>query len=137
MKMTKSQLRQIIKEELENVLNEGESMKDLQDSVAELEIRLKRRRAALEKLKAMDPDEQRDKDIKKLEDEGHDTGDWKSACEKAMLWGDTIYTGLFHHVKDRPALHEAEPILENGGAISNRSLGLNEEQSKRIIDRMM
>ncbi|MDC3267412.1 MAG: 2-oxoacid:ferredoxin oxidoreductase subunit beta [Candidatus Rariloculaceae bacterium] len=75
--------------------------------------------------------------IKKLEDEGHDTGDWKSACEKAMLWGDTIYTGLFHHVKDRPALHEAEPILENGGAISNRSLGLNEEQSKRIIDRMM
>jgi len=75
--------------------------------------------------------------IKKLEDEGHDTGDWKSACEKAMLWGDTIYTGLFHHVKDRPALHEAEPILENGGAISNRSLGLNEEQSKRIIGRMM
>ena len=75
--------------------------------------------------------------IKKLEDEGHDTSDWKSACEKAMLWGDTIYTGLFHHVKDRPALHEAEPILENGGAISNRSLGLNEEQSKRIIDRMM
>ena len=75
--------------------------------------------------------------IKKLEDEGHDTGDWKSACEKAMLWGNTIYTGLFHHVKDRPALHEAEPILENGGAISNRSLGLNEEQSKRIIDRMM
>mgnify|MGYP002634310625 FL=1 len=75
--------------------------------------------------------------IKKLEDEGHDTSDWKSACEKAMLWGDTIYTGLFHHVKDRPALHEAEPILENGGAISSRSLGLNEEQSKRIIDRMM
>ena len=69
MKITKTQLRQIIKEELENVLNEGESMKDLQDSVAELEIRLKRRRAALEKLKAMDPDEQRDKDIKKLEDE--------------------------------------------------------------------
>ena len=75
--------------------------------------------------------------IKKLEDEGHDTGDWKSACEKAMLWGDTIYTGLFHQVKDRPALHEAEPILDKGGAISNRTLGLNEEQSKRIIDRMM
>ncbi|MDG2316052.1 MAG: thiamine pyrophosphate-dependent enzyme [Gammaproteobacteria bacterium] len=75
--------------------------------------------------------------IKKLEDEGHDTRDWKSACEKAMLWGDTIYTGLFHHVKDRPALHEAEPILEKGGAISNRTLGLNKEQTKRIIDRMM
>jgi|TARA_B110000263_G_scaffold230959_1_gene225900 2-oxoglutarate ferredoxin oxidoreductase subunit beta len=75
--------------------------------------------------------------IKKLEDGHHDTGDWKSACEKAMLWGDTIYTGLFHHVKDRPALHEAEPILEKGGGISSRSLGLNDEQANRIINRMM
>ena len=33
--------------------------------------------------------------VKKLEDEGHDTSDWKAACEKAMMWGDTIYTGLF------------------------------------------
>ncbi|MYF68775.1 MAG: 2-oxoacid ferredoxin oxidoreductase, partial [Proteobacteria bacterium] len=32
--------------------------------------------------------------VKKLEDENHDTGDWKTACEKAMVSGDTIYTGL-------------------------------------------
>ena len=40
--------------------------------------------------------------VKKLEDEDHDTSDWKAACEKAMLWGDTIYTGLFLQVKDQP-----------------------------------
>ena len=75
--------------------------------------------------------------IKKLEDEGHDPSDWKAACEKAMLWGDVIYTGLFTHVKDRLSLDAAEPILTDGGAISSRSLELSKEQSKKIVDRMM
>ena len=75
--------------------------------------------------------------IKKLEDEGHDPSDWKAACEKAMLWGDVIYTGLFMHVKDRLSLDAAEPILTDGGAISSRSLELSKEQSKKIVDRMM
>jgi 2-oxoglutarate ferredoxin oxidoreductase subunit beta len=75
--------------------------------------------------------------IKRLEDENHDTGDWKSACEKAMLWGDTIYTGLFHHVKDRPSLDAAEPVLAEGGGISKRPLGLTAEQREQIISRMM
>ena len=75
--------------------------------------------------------------IKKLEDEGHDPSDWKAACEKAMLWGDTIYTGLFLHVKDRLSLDAAEPILTDGGSISSRSLELSKEQSKKIVDRMM
>ena len=75
--------------------------------------------------------------VKKLEDEGHDAGDWKAACEKAMLWGDTIYTGLFFQVHDRPSLHEAEPVLDEGGPISARSLGLSKAQTDRIISRMM
>ena len=75
--------------------------------------------------------------IKKLEDEGHDPSDWKAACEKAMLWGDVIYTGLFTHVKDRLSLDAAEPILTDGGAISSRSLELSKEQGKKIIERMM
>src|SRR5882672_2538197 len=49
--------------------------------------------------------------IKKLEDEGHDPSDWKSACEKAMLWGDKIYTGLFLQV-ERPTLEQSEPVLK-------------------------
>ena len=69
MKIAKTQLRQIIKEELEAVLNEDESLQDLESSVEELEIRLRRKKNALKQLKAMAPDEQRDKDIKQLEDE--------------------------------------------------------------------
>ena len=74
--------------------------------------------------------------IKKLEDEGHDTSDWKSACEKALMWGDTIYTGLFLQ-KEQPTLGQLEPVLEEGGALAYRSLGLSKEQGQNIINRMM
>jgi 2-oxoglutarate/2-oxoacid ferredoxin oxidoreductase subunit beta len=74
--------------------------------------------------------------IKKLEDEGHNTSDWKAACEKAMEWGDTIYIGLFLQ-KERPSLDRLEPVLDEGGPISRRPLGLNQEQTQRIIKRMM
>ena len=39
--------------------------------------------------------------VKRLEDEEHDPSDWKAAVEKSMIWGDTIYTGLFYHFEDR------------------------------------
>jgi 2-oxoglutarate ferredoxin oxidoreductase subunit beta len=74
--------------------------------------------------------------VKKLEDEGHDTSDWKSACEKALLWGDTIYTGLFLQ-KEQPTLGQLEPVLEEGGPMAYRSLGLSKEQGQNIIKRMM
>ena len=75
--------------------------------------------------------------VRKLEDEDHDTGDWKSACEKAMLWGDIIYTGLFLQKKDVPSLGQLESVLEKGGPLSRRPLGLSQEQSQNIITRMM
>ena len=74
--------------------------------------------------------------VKKLEDEDHDAGDWKAACEKAMLWGDTIYTGLFYQ-KRRPSLDELEPVLEEGGPMARREALVTKEQSDRIIKRMM
>ena len=74
--------------------------------------------------------------IKILEDEGHDTSDWKAACEKAMLWGDTIYTGIFLQ-KTQPSLDEVEPILEEGGPLAHRPIALNQEQAQVIIKRMM
>jgi 2-oxoglutarate ferredoxin oxidoreductase subunit beta len=74
--------------------------------------------------------------VKKLEDEGHDTSDWKTACEKAMEWGESIYTGLFHEVS-RPTLDELEPVLEKDGPIALRPLGLSKEQAQKIITRMM
>ena len=74
--------------------------------------------------------------VRKLEDDGHDTADWKTACEKAMLFGDTIYTGLFFET-ERATLEEAEPILSKGGPLATRKLGLDDEQVQKIIDRMM
>ena len=74
--------------------------------------------------------------VKKLEDEDHDAGDWKAACEKALLWGDIIYTGLFYQ-KRRPTLDELEPVLEEGGPMAGRSAFVSKEQSDRIFKRMM
>jgi 2-oxoglutarate ferredoxin oxidoreductase subunit beta len=73
--------------------------------------------------------------IKKLEDEDHDTGDWKAACEKAMAWGDEIWTGLFFE-SDRPSIDSQEPVLE-GPAIARRPLGLADDQAKALVDKMM
>ena len=73
--------------------------------------------------------------VKKLEDEGHDTSDWKAACEKALEWGDSIYTGLFLQ-REQPTLGDLEPVLEEGGPLAHRPLGLSKEDSQRIIQRM-
>ena len=73
--------------------------------------------------------------VKRLEDEDHDTTDWKSACEKAMLWGDTIYTGLFLQ-RETPTLGKQEPVLDQG-PLSQRPLGVTQEQSQSIISRML
>ena len=75
--------------------------------------------------------------VKKLEEEGHDPSDWKSACEKAMLWGDTIYTGLFFQVEETPTLEQREPILDRGGPLAHRPLGLSEAQAKKIIGEIL
>ena len=74
--------------------------------------------------------------VRTLEDEGHDTADWKTACEKAMLWGDTIYTGLFFKVGSQESLDQREPVLERG-PMALRELGITEEQGKRLISGMM
>ena len=74
--------------------------------------------------------------IRKLEDEGHDTDDWKAACEKAMLWGDEIYIGLFLK-REAPSLDQQEPVLDEGGPLAHRPLGLSKDQASRIIQRMM
>lgn len=74
--------------------------------------------------------------IKRLEDEGHDPSDWKAACEKAMVWGDTIYTGLFYKTDEKRSLDEKEPVLE-GPPLSHRPLGLSQEQAQKLIKRML
>ncbi len=74
--------------------------------------------------------------VKKLEEEEHDTSNWELACEKAMVFGDTIYTGVFFE-SDRAALEDVEPVLKEGGPLSRRALGLDKSEAQKIIDRMM
>ena len=74
--------------------------------------------------------------VAKLEDEEHDPSDWKTACEKAMAWGDKIYTGLFFK-EEIPTLDNREPVLEDGGPLAFRPLGLSKEQGEKIIQRML
>ena len=75
--------------------------------------------------------------VKQLEDEGHDPADWKTACELAMEWGDTIYTGLFFQAEGVAALGRREPVLRDGIPLAHRPLGLSEKQAQKIISRMM
>jgi 2-oxoglutarate ferredoxin oxidoreductase subunit beta len=74
--------------------------------------------------------------IRKLEDEDHDPSDWKAACEKAMLWGDEIYIGLFHE-NDRASLDALEPVIADGVPMARRPLGLSSDQADKLIGRMM
>ena len=74
--------------------------------------------------------------VNKLEDQNHDTGDWKAACEKAMEWGPVINIGLFYQDPDSKSLGAREPVLADG-PMSSRTLGVTEEQTKRLLGRMM
>ncbi|MCY3775322.1 MAG: hypothetical protein OXH11_05030 [Candidatus Aminicenantes bacterium] len=62
--------------------------------------------------------------------------DWKAACEKAMVWGDDIYIGCFFQ-KLAPSLDSLEGVLDEGGPLAHRELGISNEQAQRIIKRMM
>ena len=62
---------------------------------------------------------------------------WKLACEKAMMWGDTIYTGLFMKIEGMPTLGDREPVLRKGGPLGRRALGLTKKQTEKIVTRMM
>ncbi|MCH9038503.1 MAG: 2-oxoacid:ferredoxin oxidoreductase subunit beta [Chloroflexi bacterium] len=75
--------------------------------------------------------------VSKLEDIDHDVSDWKEACEKAMVWDDTIYIGIFYQDKSNPSLDEAEPVLHKGGPIAHRDLGLSEKQVQKLFKSMM
>ena len=75
--------------------------------------------------------------VQPLEDLDHDSSDWKEAIEKAMVWGEVIHTGLFFKTDARLTLEEQEPVLDEGGPLAHRELGLSKEETDRIVSRMM
>lgn len=51
--------------------------------------------------------------VYKLEDEGHDEGDFTAAYKRALEWGDRIPIGVFY-VEDRSTYEESFPALSGG-----------------------
>ena len=54
-----------------------------------------------------------------------------------MCIRDRIHTGLFFKTNARLTLGEQEPVLDEGGPLAFRELGLSSEETERIISRMM
>jgi len=75
--------------------------------------------------------------VKKLEDDSaYDASDWTAAMEKSVLWGEEIPIGKFFERTDIPALHAAEPIL-NEGPLLNRNLRVPSDVAQSFIQELM
>ena len=74
---------------------------------------------------------------KKLEDMGHDPTDFAAAIQKSYEWGDEIPIGLFWKREDLPSLDQLEPILDEGGPLARRPLGVSPEAARSLIRELM
>jgi 2-oxoglutarate ferredoxin oxidoreductase subunit beta len=73
----------------------------------------------------------------KLEDESHDPTDFASAMEKAYAWGENIPIGLFWKREDLASLDQLEPVLDEGGPLCRRPLGVDPATAKELISELM
>jgi 2-oxoglutarate/2-oxoacid ferredoxin oxidoreductase subunit beta len=74
---------------------------------------------------------------RKLEDTGHDPTDFLKAMERGYEWGDEIPIGLFWRREDLPSLDQLEPVLERGGPLATRPLGIDAETASSLIAELM
>jgi len=76
--------------------------------------------------------------VKKLEDDpAYDASNLQQAFEKAQLWGDEIPTGRFFQRTDLPSLDQAEPVLDTGGPLALRELGIPPEITREFVTELM
>jgi 2-oxoglutarate ferredoxin oxidoreductase subunit beta len=74
---------------------------------------------------------------KKLEDMGHDPSNFAAAMERGYEWGDEIPIGLFWKRNDLPSLDQLEPILDEGGPLARRPLGISPEVGRSLVRELM
>jgi 2-oxoglutarate/2-oxoacid ferredoxin oxidoreductase subunit beta len=74
---------------------------------------------------------------RKLEDQGHDPTDFMTALQKSYEWGEEIPIGLFWKREDLPSLDQLEPVLEEGGPLARRPLGIDPETSRALVSELM
>jgi len=76
--------------------------------------------------------------VKKLEDDAsYDSSNWMMACERSQIWGEEIPIGKFFHSTDRPSLDQAEPVLDTGGPLALRELGIPAEITREFVTELM
>lgn len=75
--------------------------------------------------------------VKALEDQKHDPTDFHKAMDQAYKWGEEIPIGLFWKRTDLPALEDLEPVLEEGGPLAFRELGIPDDQAKALIQELL
>jgi 2-oxoglutarate ferredoxin oxidoreductase subunit beta len=73
----------------------------------------------------------------KLEDKKHDPTDFAAAMKYGYEWGDEIAIGLFWKRDDLPALDQLEPVLDQGGPLARRPLGISQEAAKSLVRELM
>ena len=74
---------------------------------------------------------------KKLEDMGHDPSNFAAAMERGYEWGEEIPIGLFWKKTDLPSLDQLEPVLDEGGPLARRPLGIAPEVARSLIRELM
>jgi 2-oxoglutarate ferredoxin oxidoreductase subunit beta len=75
--------------------------------------------------------------VKKLEDDStFDPADWTAAMQKSLLWDDEIPIGKFFQRTDIPALHQAEPVL-NEGPLVRRDPRVPPDMARSFIEELM
>jgi hypothetical protein len=57
--------------------------------------------------------------------------------EKGYEWGDEIPIGLFWKRDDLPSLGELEPVLDEGGPLARRPLGISPQVAQSLIRELM
>jgi 2-oxoglutarate/2-oxoacid ferredoxin oxidoreductase subunit beta len=75
--------------------------------------------------------------VKKLEDDAsYDPADWTAAMGKSLLWDEEIPIGKFFERTDVPALHAAEPVL-NEGPLVERDPRVPLDVARTFIEELM
>jgi 2-oxoglutarate ferredoxin oxidoreductase subunit beta len=72
-----------------------------------------------------------------LEDKKHDPTDFAAAMKYGYEWGDEIAIGLFWKRDDLPALDQLEPVLDEGGPMARRHLGISQDVAKSLVRELM
>ena len=75
--------------------------------------------------------------VKALEELGHDPGDMRQAMDRGYQWDQEIPIGVFWKRTDLPSLEECEPVLDEGGPLACRPLGISDAQAQELIKELL